>query len=267
ASAIARRHHVTTRAIRPKVPISLRRRGCIARRFLRCRKLTEQDVSPSRERHRTGVSARRRSGANAVTERRCRASRAANVAAREQLKCPNVNSYWHVAGGNASLRFIIFNSPIFLRQLTVCGDPGATLSGYGDGRQYSATRWADGGNHMAPAPKVVNTRTRRLNRAGTLIVFLLMAGLVGLAAVFGYQKIWLPATAAKKPDAFTATRTGEILISSPDGTDCRKVRFNNQTGQMFSDGEISCDTVSAEFSKPPSGASRMEHIRDAFSKK
>jgi hypothetical protein len=45
--------------------------------------------------------------------------------------------------------------------------------------------------------------------------------------------------AISKSDRFAETRTGEILITSPDNGKCRRLFFNNETG-TFSGEEGSC---------------------------
>jgi hypothetical protein len=62
---------------------------------------------------------------------------------------------------------------------------------------------------------------------------------------------------------FSQTRTGQLLFAS--NTSCRRVLFNNTSGQSYETGQVHCAQVPGKAGEA-SGADRMQALRKSFQK-
>ena len=62
---------------------------------------------------------------------------------------------------------------------------------------------------------------------------------------------------------FSATRVGHILHAQRMGDHCRRVLFDNRSGELLESGSVTCGPVLTEAS-PVSGADRLQSLRKTF---
>ena len=62
---------------------------------------------------------------------------------------------------------------------------------------------------------------------------------------------------------FSATRVGHILHAPRMGDHCRRVLFDNRTGDLLESGAVTCGPVLTEASAV-SGADRLQSLRKTF---
>lgn len=122
------------------------------------------------------------------------------------------------------------------------------------------------------------TRTKggRTNTVGTVVVGVMLAAILSLGFV-GYQSWTGQKRAAeieawKKSDALRAAlRYGELMLPVDGGDTCRAYAFDNSTGMIGAEREVSCqnepgaDAVAAGRGGPVNGpVARMQAMSQAF---
>jgi hypothetical protein len=118
-------------------------------------------------------------------------------------------------------------------------------------------------------------RSGRRSRLGSprrvLVVCAALAMVFGCGLYLGTAVMQSPSLRLRQPiglttdAAFMHSRIGGILFETADINVCRKVPFNNATGQSGTEQTVRCDTGSAEPSTGlRNGGERMLSIRDAF---
>ena len=96
------------------------------------------------------------------------------------------------------------------------------------------------------------------------LIALILASAVFKNDIFHAEKVG--GLAVSKSDRFTETRTGEIMITSPENGRCRRLFFNNETG-MFSGEEGGCeDGFAARPLSAQPGNPLTKSLKNAFTR-
>lgn len=132
---------------------------------------------------------------------------------------------------------------------------------------------------MQKATRVVRTRPRKPDNRARNRIFI-VAGLLLVVcgwSLYAASHLLRPSemmrtSMQKAPgDRSEELRTGEILVVPLEGNICQKKIIDNRTGQIRDGGTVVCDEAvswnSNLASSPQAAQSRMNAIRDAFSRK
>jgi hypothetical protein len=116
-----------------------------------------------------------------------------------------------------------------------------------------------------PWHRLASTNARRI---------LLICAVLGGILTLGIYRAMTPAAVAphllsqRSADPvgrFTETRVGHLLVSKDGGESCRRLLFDNRTGEFMEGGQTSCDPASAR-AQSGAGDDRMQQIRRSFQK-
>jgi hypothetical protein len=114
----------------------------------------------------------------------------------------------------------------------------------------------------ATAKAISRKGPRPGERWRVLLVVGLLLGLLALALTVGAQTL---ATVERKPPppSEKELRTGKLIVTPPQGNDCRQKQFDNVTGKFQDLGTLPCDSV-GNAGHGSGGISRIEAVRKSF---
>ena len=94
---------------------------------------------------------------------------------------------------------------------------------------------------------------------GAMALYVSLVGLVGLG-VYGINISSLMMDQTRSDRVREQVKTGRMLIGTEDRTQCRSIRFNNETVELSNETLTECDRIG-------SGSSSFSIVRDGFIKR
>jgi hypothetical protein len=99
---------------------------------------------------------------------------------------------------------------------------------------------------MGKAMATTKARKFSFNLFGYGAIALYVAVLAVAAGIYGFNLTGLLATFHKDELMREQLRTGRMVIPTEDSTQCRSVKFNNETAELSSDTVTDCDIATGQ---------------------